>query len=104
MIGLFATAIALSLARPLDLLALGDRTAAHLGVRVRDRPRVVSIVLVALLTGVAAAFIGIIAVRGSRRPARHAHAARPVQPCAAARNARRRRGRARRADLLPRAR
>lgn len=63
LIGLFATAIALSLARPLDLLALGDRTAAHLGVRV-ERLRVVSIVLVALLTGVAVAFIGIIAFVG----------------------------------------
>ncbi|MFC9985210.1 FecCD family ABC transporter permease [Microbacterium keratanolyticum] len=46
-----------------DLLALGDRTAAHLGVRV-ERLRILSIVLVALLTGVAVAFVGIIAFVG----------------------------------------
>ncbi|MDR6866631.1 iron complex transport system permease protein [Microbacterium resistens] len=46
-----------------DLLALGDRTAAHLGVRV-ERLRILSVVLVALLTGVAVAFVGIIAFVG----------------------------------------
>jgi len=56
-------AIAVSIAPRYDLLALGDRTAAHLGVRV-ERLRILSIVLVALLTGVAVAFVGIIAFVG----------------------------------------
>jgi len=58
-----AGALALRLGPRYDLLALGDRTAAHLGVRV-ERLRVVSVVLVALLTGVAVAFAGIIAFVG----------------------------------------
>ncbi|MCR2762658.1 iron ABC transporter permease [Microbacterium sp. zg.B48] len=62
-VGLLATALALALAEQYDLLALGDRTAAHLGVRV-ERLRLLSIVLVALLTGVAVAFVGIIAFVG----------------------------------------
>mgnify|MGYP001137050932 CR=1 FL=1 len=62
-IGAPATAVALRLARRYDLLALGERTAAHLGVRV-ERLRVVSIVVVALVTGVAVAFAGIIAFVG----------------------------------------
>lgn len=52
-----------ALARQYDLLALGDRTAAHLGVRV-ERLRVLSIVFVALLTSVSVAFVGIIAFVG----------------------------------------
>ncbi len=62
-VGVSASAAALLAARRYDLLALGDRTAAHLGVRV-EALRVASIVLVALLTGVAVAFVGIIAFVG----------------------------------------
>ena len=62
-VGAPAAAVAVLLARRYDLLALGDRTAAHLGVRV-ERLRIVSVVLVALLTGVAVAFVGIIAFVG----------------------------------------
>ena len=58
-----ATAIAIVLGRNFDLLALGERNARHLGVNV-ERLRIVSIVLVALLTGVAVAFCGIIAFVG----------------------------------------
>jgi len=63
LVGLVAAGGSLFLARRYDLLALGDRTAAHLGVRV-ELLRVASIVLVALLTGVAVAFVGIIAFVG----------------------------------------
>ncbi|MBA4248381.1 MAG: heme ABC transporter permease [Microbacterium sp.] len=56
-------AISLVLARRYDLLALGERNARHLGVDV-ERLRLVSIVLVALLTGAAVAFVGIIAFVG----------------------------------------
>ncbi|UTT63648.1 iron ABC transporter permease [Microcella humidisoli] len=55
--------VALLLARRYDLLALGERSARHLGVDV-ERLRIVSIVLVALLTGAAVAFTGIIAFVG----------------------------------------
>jgi iron complex transport system permease protein len=55
--------LAFSFARRYDLLSLGERNARHLGVNV-ERLRVVSIVLVALLTGVAVAFTGIIAFVG----------------------------------------
>lgn len=55
--------VSFSLARRYDLLSLGERNARHLGVNV-ERLRVVSIVLVALLTGVAVAFTGIIAFVG----------------------------------------
>jgi len=55
--------IALFLARRYDLLALGERNARHLGVNV-EALRIGSIVLVALLTGVAVAFCGIIAFVG----------------------------------------
>lgn len=54
---------ALLLARQLDLLALGERSARQLGVNV-ERLRIVAIVLVALLTGAAVAFTGIIAFVG----------------------------------------
>ena len=57
------TAIALVIARRLNLLALGERSARHLGVNV-EALRLGSIVLVALLTGVAVAFCGIIAFVG----------------------------------------
>ena len=54
---------ALLLSRRYDLLALGERNARHLGVNVEGL-RIGSIVLVALLTGVAVAFCGIIAFVG----------------------------------------
>jgi len=57
------TVLALMMSRQLDLLALGERNARHLGVDV-ERLRIVAIVLVALLTGVAVAFAGIIAFVG----------------------------------------
>ncbi len=59
LIGLPACLIACFLARRYDLLSLGERTAAHLGLRV-EQLRIGSIGLVALLTGVAVAFTGII--------------------------------------------
>ncbi|NWN87309.1 MAG: iron ABC transporter permease [Micrococcaceae bacterium] len=58
-----ATAVALGLASQYDLLSLGDRTASHLGVKV-EKLRIVSVVLVALLTGVGVAFVGVIAFVG----------------------------------------
>lgn len=51
------------LARQYDLLSLGERNAKHLGLDV-ERLRLVSIVIVALLTGVAVAFVGIVAFVG----------------------------------------
>ncbi|MGO3660690.1 FecCD family ABC transporter permease [Microbacterium gubbeenense] len=62
-VGVCATAIVASLARQFDLLALGDRTASHLGIKV-ERLRIASVVLVALLTGVGVAFVGIISFVG----------------------------------------
>ncbi len=62
-VALVGIAVALVLARRYDLLALGERNARHLGVDV-ERLRLVSIVLVALLTGAAVAFTGIIAFVG----------------------------------------
>lgn len=55
--------VALVIAGRLNLLALGERSARHLGVNV-EALRIGSIVLVALLTGVAVAFCGIIAFVG----------------------------------------
>ena len=57
------TIVAITLGRRYDLLALGERNARHLGVNV-EALRIGSIVLVALLTGVAVAFCGIIAFVG----------------------------------------
>ncbi|MDQ1205393.1 iron ABC transporter permease [Microbacterium sp. SORGH_AS_0862] len=62
-VGALACAGAIAFSRQYDLLSLGERTASHLGVRV-ERLRIVSIVLVALLTGVAVAFVGIISFVG----------------------------------------
>ncbi|MGO2050606.1 MAG: FecCD family ABC transporter permease, partial [Microbacterium sp.] len=62
-VGLAAIAVALLLAPQYDLLSLGDRTAAHLGIKV-ERLRIVSVVIVALMTGVGVAFVGIIAFVG----------------------------------------
>ena len=55
--------VALFVARSLDLFALGERTARHLGVRV-ELLRVVVIVTVALLVCAAVAFAGIIGFVG----------------------------------------
>ncbi|UUI68029.1 iron ABC transporter permease [Aeromicrobium duanguangcaii] len=63
LIGLPTCLVGIALARKYDLLSLGERTAAHLGLRV-ERLRVGSILLVALLTGVAVAFAGIISFVG----------------------------------------
>lgn len=62
-IGIPAAIVAVCLGRKYDLLALGDKTAAHLGIRV-ERLRTLSVILVALLTSVAVAFVGIIAFVG----------------------------------------
>ncbi len=53
----------LLLARQLDLLALGDRAARHVGVDV-ERLRMIAIVLVAVLTAAAVSFCGIIGFVG----------------------------------------
>ncbi|QEO08953.1 FecCD family ABC transporter permease [Protaetiibacter larvae] len=57
------TVIAVALGRRYDILSLGERNARHLGIDV-ERLRFASIVLVALLTGVAVAFVGIVAFVG----------------------------------------
>ena len=62
-VGVVGTAAAVLLGKRYDLLALGERNARHLGVNV-EHLRVGSIVLVALLTGAAVAFVGIIAFVG----------------------------------------
>ncbi|WP_240770212.1 iron ABC transporter permease [Nocardioides sp. GY 10127] len=54
---------ALALARPLDLLALGDRAARHVGVDV-ERLRLVAVVVVAVLTAGAVAFCGVVSFVG----------------------------------------
>jgi iron complex transport system permease protein len=60
---ILGTIVAMLLASKLDLLSLGERNARHLGVDV-EQLRIIAIVLVALLTGVAVAFAGIIAFVG----------------------------------------
>lgn len=55
--------VAIALARRLDLLALGDRSARHLGVNV-ERLRIVAIVVIAMLVGAGVAFAGVIAFVG----------------------------------------
>jgi iron complex transport system permease protein len=55
--------IAVALGRRFDVLSLGERNARHLGIDV-ERLRIVSVVVVALLTCVAVAFVGIIAFVG----------------------------------------
>ncbi len=57
------TVVAVLLGRRYDILALGERNARHLGIDV-ERLRFASIVLVALLTGAAVAFVGIISFVG----------------------------------------
>jgi iron complex transport system permease protein len=60
---LAATVLAIMMGRRLDLLALGERSARHLGVDV-ERLRIIVIILVAFLTAAAVAFSGIIAFIG----------------------------------------
>lgn len=55
--------VCLVVARRLDLLALGDRAARHLGVNV-ERLRIVSILAIAMLVGAGVAFAGVIAFVG----------------------------------------
>lgn len=62
-VAVLGTVAALMVGRKLDLLSLGERNARHLGLGV-ERLRIGSIILVALLTGVAVAFCGIIAFVG----------------------------------------
>jgi iron complex transport system permease protein len=57
------TIAAVAIGRRLDILSLGERNARHLGLDV-ERLRIGAIVLVALLTGAAVAFCGIIAFVG----------------------------------------
>jgi iron complex transport system permease protein len=58
-----ASILSLFLARQLDLLALGEKPARHLGVNV-ERLRIIAMVYVALLVSAAVAFAGIIAFVG----------------------------------------
>lgn len=67
LVGVLGVAAVLFLARQYDLLALGDRAASHLGVRV-ERLRMLSILLIALMTGAAVAFVGVIAFVGLVTP------------------------------------
>lgn len=60
---ILGTILAVMMSHRLDLLSLGERNARHLGVDV-EQLRIIAIVLVALLTGVAVAFAGIIAFVG----------------------------------------
>ncbi|TBN58632.1 iron ABC transporter permease [Glaciihabitans arcticus] len=60
---LIGVAASFVLVRRLDLLALGEKSARHLGVNV-EALRIVAIVLVALLVGAAVAFAGIIGFVG----------------------------------------
>ena len=60
LVGLLAS---FTMARSLDLLALGERSARHLGVHV-ERLRIVAIVAVALLVGSGVAFAGVIGFVG----------------------------------------
>lgn len=56
-------AAAMMISRKLDLLALGERSARHLGVDV-EKLRIFSVVIVAILTAAAVAFCGIISFVG----------------------------------------
>ncbi|WP_248147168.1 FecCD family ABC transporter permease [Microbacterium aoyamense] len=60
---LLGTIVAFAVSRRLDLFALGERTARHLGVRV-EALRIVVIITVALLVCAAVAFAGIIGFVG----------------------------------------
>ncbi|MGO1441010.1 MAG: FecCD family ABC transporter permease [Brevibacterium yomogidense] len=58
-----ASILCLFLSRQLDLLALGEKSARHLGVNV-ERLRIIAMIYVALLVSAAVAFAGIIAFVG----------------------------------------
>ena len=60
-------AVACARARELDLLTLGEREAAHLGVDT-ERARLILVSALALATGAAVAAAGVIALRRPRRP------------------------------------
>ncbi|WP_364518011.1 FecCD family ABC transporter permease [Nocardioides sp. LML1-1-1.1] len=62
-LAIVGVAVALACARSLDLLALGERSARHLGVNV-EALRILLIVVVALLTAAAVSFCGIVAFVG----------------------------------------
>ncbi|MDP3893983.1 iron ABC transporter permease [Nocardioides sp.] len=62
-LALVGLGVAMACARRLDLLALGERPARHLGVHV-ERLRILVIVVVALLTAAAVSFCGIVAFVG----------------------------------------
>lgn len=62
-VAVLGTIFALWVSRQYDVLALGERSALHLGVHV-ERLRRLSMVVIALLTAVAVAFTGIIAFVG----------------------------------------
>ncbi|WP_166867044.1 iron ABC transporter permease [Salinibacterium sp. ZJ70] len=62
-IAVLGTVIALFLSRQYDILSLGERNARHLGIDVESL-RLWSVVLVALLTGIGVAFVGIISFVG----------------------------------------
>jgi len=62
-VGVLGLAFALWVGRKYDVLSLGERSALHLGIRVEPL-RIASMAVIALLTGVAVAFTGIIAFVG----------------------------------------
>ncbi|HLU63268.1 MAG TPA: iron ABC transporter permease [Protaetiibacter sp.] len=62
-VAVLGTIAAVMFARQFDILSLGERNARHLGINV-ERLRFWSVVLVALLTGAAVAFVGIISFVG----------------------------------------
>lgn len=62
-VAVIGTLVALMFSRQYDILSLGERNARHLGIDV-ERLRLWSVVLVALLTGVGVAFVGIISFVG----------------------------------------
>jgi iron complex transport system permease protein len=62
-LAVIGVAISLACARSLDLLALGERSARHLGVNVEGL-RILLIVVVAMLTAAAVSFCGIVAFVG----------------------------------------
>ncbi|MCC6236684.1 MAG: iron ABC transporter permease [Dehalococcoidia bacterium] len=66
-VGVVATVLAFTQARQLDLLALGERPAAHLGVDV-ERLRITCLTVVALLTAAAVAVSGIVMFVGLVTP------------------------------------
>ncbi|MFL0580371.1 FecCD family ABC transporter permease [Dietzia sp. 179-F 9C3 NHS] len=62
-IAIIGILLSMRLARSLDILSLGERSARHLGVDV-ERLRIHSILLVGLLTAAAVSFVGIVAFVG----------------------------------------